>query len=96
MSNLETQTDPIEEGNKHLSHALRLNFEAKGYEIVQAELLDARYKKLEKRLAAIAWLAEKRGEKENKEKWRFRIPVVISVLALIVSIIAVIIVWFLG
>jgi len=88
MSDLGYPLDLIDEGKKHLSDNLRPDFEAKGYDIVHAEVLDRRYEKLEKRLAAIAWMAEKRAKKESAENWHFWIPIVISVLALIVSIIS--------
>ncbi len=88
MSDLGHPLDLIEEGKKHLAEKLRSDFEAKGYDIVHAEVLENRYQKPEKRLAAIAWMAEKRAKKESAEKRRFWIPLVISVLALIVSIIS--------
>lgn len=88
MSDLGHPLDLIEEGKKHLSEKLRSDFEAKGYGIVHAEVLGNRYEKLEKCLAAIAWMDEKRVKKESTENRRFWIPLVISVLALIVATIS--------
>jgi len=71
-----------------LSDELRSLFELKGYDIVHTEVLEHKYEDHDKRLAAHAWLAQKRGEKEDRENWRFWIPVTIAVVALIVSLIA--------
>jgi hypothetical protein len=69
-----------------LTTPLRALFDAKGYELVHQELIDNRYEKLEKRKAAIAWLAEQRKKQRMQEWIKFWIPVIISVVALIFSL----------
>ncbi len=85
MTEPDSQKDIIEEAKGHLSDTLRSLFKLKGYDTVQTEVLARRYKNHDKQLAAHAWLLEKRRWKEIRQFW---IPVAISVVALIVSLIA--------
>ena len=66
MTEPDSQKDIIEEGKSHLTDARRSAFEAKGYDIVEQEMLTDHFNR-EKNLAAIVWLAEKRGERKTKK-----------------------------
>ncbi len=74
-----------EEWVQNLTPQRRAKFEGKGTAIVEAELLGIRYRSLEKRLAALAWLAEQRHENELAEKARFWTPVAISAVSLCIA-----------
>jgi hypothetical protein len=83
-----SDNDTLEEFKSHLTDDLRKLFVAKGYELVHQELIDDRYQKVEKRKAAVAWMAEQRTQLGRNEWIKFWIPVIISLAALIISILA--------
>jgi hypothetical protein len=84
----DSDNDTLEEFKSHLTDDLRKLFAAKGYELVHQELIDNRYEKVEKRKAAIAWMAEQRTQQSATEWIKFWIPVIISVAALVIAILA--------
>jgi hypothetical protein len=86
MTNSDNET--LKEYKTHLSNEWRELFEAKGYELVHLELTEKWYEALEKRKAAIAWMAEEREKKKKGERIKFWIPVTLSVIAIFVSIAA--------
>lgn len=84
----DSDNDTLEEFKSHLTDELRKLFSAKGYELIHQELIDKGYQKVEKRKAAIAWMAEERTKRGRKEWIQFWIPVVISLAALLIAILA--------
>ena len=81
-----SNNETLEEYKTHLSDELRKLFDAKGYELVHEELINNCYQALEKRKAAIAWMAEQRKKKKTYETIKYYIPLTLSFISIIISI----------
>lgn len=81
-----SNNETLEEYKTHLSVELRKLFDAKGYELVHEELINKCYEALEKRKAAIAWMAEQRIIKKADERIKYYIPLTLSFISIIISI----------
>lgn len=80
--------ETLQEYRAHLTDELRRLFDAKGYDLVEQELLLNHFSAVEKRNAAVAWMAEQREQRRRGEWVKFWIPVVISIVAICVSLAA--------
>lgn len=85
----DSDNDTLQEYKAHLTGELRELFDAKGYELVHQELIYNRYEALEKRKAAVAWMAEGRDKKSRAEWVKFWIPVTLSAIAICISVAAI-------
>lgn len=78
---------------KHLTAELRKHFARMGPSVVEFDLVHHHYSAPEKKLAALAWLAERRQARERVERIRFWVLVVIAGATLIATVIGVIVSW---
>jgi hypothetical protein len=85
------ENETLQEYRAHLSIELRKLFDAKGYELVEQELLLNHFSAPEKRMAAVAWMAEQREQRTRGERVKFWIPVVLSSIAICISIVALVV-----
>jgi hypothetical protein len=84
--NQETTEQRLERARReYLTPELRGHFEHMGIAAVEFDVFNHRYTGEAKHFAALAWLAEKREEKERRESWRFRLILVIASATLIVA-----------